>query len=104
MFKPRTLLTLALIVAAYGLLLLPGIVWPSYLDTPVGLLVAIPFLTIYLFHKIGIPGLLENNGLCGWGWCAPTAFGWCFLVMFWLVVAWFIAWGLASLTNRTSAR
>jgi len=45
----------------------------------------------------GIPGLLEHHGTCGWGWCAPTLFGWVFLCAFWLLVVWFLAWGLSSL-------
>src|SRR5688572_10016019 len=98
----RTLRIFAVLVAAYALLVLPGFVWPSYLDTPAGLLVLVPGLSIYLFHKVGIPGLLEHNGLCGWGWCAPTTFGWVFLVAFWLLVVLLIAWGIAALTLRFS--
>ena len=95
MFNPRTLKVLFILVAGYVALLLPGAVWPAYLDSPVGILAVIPFLSVYLFHKIGIPGLLEHNGLCGWGWCAPTMFGWVFIVIFWLLVAWLFAWLIA---------
>jgi len=104
MLKPRTLKALVLILAIYGLLLFPSLAWPSYLDSPAGLLLRIPGLSIYLFHKAGVPGLLEHNGLCGWGWCSPTPFGWLFVVVFWLVFAWLIAWGLATLTRRFAAR
>jgi len=31
-------------------------------------------------------------------WCALTLFGWVFLCAFWLLVVWFLAWGLSSLT------
>ena len=104
MHKPRTLKILVLILVIYGLLLLPALAWPSYLDSPAGLLLLIPALSIYVFHKVGVPGLLEHNGLCGWGWCSTTLFGWLFLAVFWLAVAWLTAWGIASLTSRFTAR
>jgi hypothetical protein len=100
MFTRRTLLVFLILAAAYGVLALPGLFWPSYLDSPIGLIFAIPFLSIYLFHTIGIPGLLQNNGACGWGWCAPTGFGWVFLVLFWSMVGWVIAWLIASPTQQ----
>ncbi len=99
MLHSRTLKFFAAIIAIFLLLSLPALVWPSYLDSPAGLIVAVPYLSIYLFHKIGIPGLLEHNGLCGWGWCAPTLSGWGFLFTFWLLIAWLLAWGLSSLTR-----
>ena len=104
MFQPRTLKFFAATVAMFLLLTLPALVWPSYLDSPVGLIVAIPYLSIYLFHKIGIPGLLENNGLCGWGWCAPSTFGWIFLFTFWLLIAWLLALGISSLSHHSNQR
>ena len=88
-----------LIVGGYGLLWLPGLFWSGYSETPMGLVSVVPFLSIYLFHRLGIPGLLQNNGLCGWGWCSPTVPGWLFLIVFWLVVAWFIARGLSKIGN-----
>ena len=100
MFKPRTLKTLALILAIYGLFLLPGLIWPSYLDSPAGVLLLVPMLSVYLFHKAGVPGLLQHDGLCGWGWCSPTVFGWLFVAIFWLAAAWLMAWGLASVSRR----
>jgi hypothetical protein len=57
-------------------------------------------LSIYLFHTLGIPGLLQQGGACGWGWCSPTTWGWAFLAFFWLGVAWVVAWALARLTAR----
>jgi len=100
MLSPRTLKFLAGLIAAYALLVLPAYLGPSWLEELSGLFVLVPFLSIYLFQKIGIPGLLEHGGACGWGWCAPTAFGWVFLALFWLGVAWLAAWGLARLTAR----
>ncbi len=87
----RTARLFALLVAAYGLALLPGLAWPGYLDSPIGVLAAVPYLSIYLFHGLGVPGLLQNNGACGWGWCAPTPFGWVFLLVVWLGMAWLLA-------------
>jgi hypothetical protein len=100
MLSPRTLRTFGWLLATYGMLLLPSLFWPSYLDSPAGVLLLVPALSVYLFHAAGVPGLLEHNGLCGWGWCSPTLFGWCFLVAFWMAAAWVIAWGLASLAKR----
>jgi hypothetical protein len=100
----RTLRTLAVLLAGYALLTLPGLAWPSYFDSPAAWLVLVPGLSIYFFHKIGVPGLLEHNGLCGWGMCAPTVFGWVFLVAFWLAFAFLVAWGIAALTLRFKQR
>ncbi len=99
MLKTRTFKILALLAAGYLLLLLPGFFWAPYFDSPAGLLVLVPGLSIYFFHKIGIPGLLEHNGLCGWGWCAPTLFGWALMLVFWVLLAWCIAWGIATLID-----
>ena len=100
MLKPRTLKILAALVCAFVALALPAYVGPAFLE-PVGAFVVLPpVLSIYLFHKLGVPGLLEHGGACGWGMCAPTIFGWVFLAVFWLGVAWLVAWGLARLTAR----
>ena len=104
MLRPRTLKFLAVVLSLYGLLALPSFVWPAYAESPAGLFLLVPGLSIFLFHKAGVPGLLEHNGLCGWGWCAPTPFGWVFLVVFWLAVAWLFAWAVASLSSRFAAR
>lgn len=100
MLQTRTLKFLAALVALLLVLLLPGKFWPGYLDSPVGIVVAIPYLSIYLFHSIGVPGLLQHNGMCGWGWCAPTVFGWVFLGLFWGIVVWLLAWAAASITSK----
>ena len=57
-------------------------------------------LSVHIPHRLGIPGLLEHKGACGWGWCAPTVFGWIFLALFWLSIAWFFAWAIARLMAR----
>jgi hypothetical protein len=43
------------------------------LKTLASYLVMLPLLSIYLFHTLGIPGLLQHAGACGWGMCSPTA-------------------------------
>jgi len=77
------------------------ILWPNsnYLDSPFGLFAVFPVISVYIFHGIGVPGLLENDGACGWGWCSPTIFGWIFLIIFWLLVTWLSSKFLASLTQ-----
>lgn len=85
------------ILLAYALLWAPGLVLgDKYLDSAFGFIAVFPVLSVYLFHAIGVPGLLENGGACGWGWCAPTLFGWIFILVFWL--------GLAYLASRGAAR
>jgi hypothetical protein len=102
--KQRTLKILLGLALGYALLTIPLYVSPAYADSAASMLVLVPVLSIYLFHKIGIPGLLEHNGLCGWGWCSPTPFGYVFLLAFWLGFALLVAWGIAALTLRISHR
>ncbi len=104
MLLPRTLKILAALLSGYALLAIPAYWGPSFLEPMSSHVVIVPLISIYIFHKLGIPGLLEHNGACGWGLCAPTAFGWAFLVIFWIGVTWLIAWGLARLTTRSKAR
>jgi hypothetical protein len=89
-----------ILVAVYVAALLPALAWEGYLDSPAGLLVAVPYLSIHVFHWLGVPGLLEHAGLCGWGWCAPTWFGWAFLALVWLGVGWLVAWLIVSIAAR----
>ena len=104
MFKPRVLKIAALIITGYAVLVLPGFFWPAYLDSPASIVTLVPLLSVYVFHKVGVPGLLEHNGLCGWGWCSPTAFGWAFAAVFWVMAVWLAAWGIAALSNRRDWR
>jgi hypothetical protein len=97
----RSFKIMAVILGIYFLLWVPAYFWSDYLATPFGMVAAIPILAIYLFHGIGIPGLLEHNGHCGWGWCGPTPLGWGFLIVFWLLVVWLLAWLIARLSRRT---
>lgn len=100
MFKSRTRRILALLVAAYALILLPGYFNPAYLDSAIGILLLIPLLSVYLFDQLGIPGLLLNNGLCGGGWCAPTLLGWMLAAFVGLLPLWLLAWAMAALTAK----
>lgn len=100
MLSPRTLKFLGALLAAYVLLVILAYWGPSYLEGVSVYAVMVPLFSVYLFHKLGIPGLLEHNGACGWGLCSPTVFGWAVVVVFWTGVVWFSAWGLARLTER----
>ena len=100
MVERRTAAIFATLVAAYFLLAAPAYVGPSGLGEYSAIVVMPVILSLYLFDRVGVPGLLENDGLCGWGWCGPTAFGLVFLALFWLGVAWLAAWGLARLLAR----
>lgn len=100
MFRLRTLKILALMIGVYVLLLLPAHYFPSWLDSPAGILLLVPLLSIYIFQKLGIPGLIVNNGLCGWGLCPPTPVGWLFAAVVWLIPLWLIAWGIGSMSSR----
>lgn len=75
------------------LLAAPGFLWPSYLDTPIGLILLVPFLSAYVFSMLGVPGLIENAGACGWGMCPPSLLGWGVIIACWAL----ITWGLAKL-------
>jgi hypothetical protein len=87
-------------LATYLLLAAPAYLGPVALREYSAVLVMPVVLSLYVFHRLGVPGLLENDGLCGWGWCGPTAFGLVFLALFWLAVAWLAAWALARFFAR----
>jgi hypothetical protein len=100
MLQRRTLKILAGILGGYAVLSIPAWWGPAYLEAISGYVYIVPILSIYLFHSLGIPGLLEHNGLCGWGLCSPTPFGWTFLVLLWVGIAWLVARAVARLTSR----
>lgn len=100
MLRKRTLKIFALLVAAAVLCGLPAYVGPPFLEPISAYVVFVPFMSLHLFHKLGIPGLLEHGGNCGWGLCDSTPFGYGFVIGFWLLVLWLAAWGLARLTAR----
>ncbi len=79
--QPRTLKIFAALLAGYALLAISAYRGSSDLEPMSGYVVMVPLLSIYLFHKPGIPGLPGHDGACGWGWCAPTTSGRAFLVL-----------------------
>jgi len=101
MLKPRTFKILATIIVSYGLLTLLAVLFPQ---SPTSLLPLVPLLSVYVFHKLGVPGLLEHDGLCGWGWCSPTWLGWLIAAVAFLTAAWLFAWGLGVLTAQEAKR
>ncbi len=81
---PRALKIMALIMASYFAVLSLGYILPGEAGLPF-LMVGMPLLvSVYIFDMMGLPGLLENDGHCGWGWCEPTLFGWFLATVFWL--------------------
>ena len=88
------------IVMVHLLTVAAFLLWPSLLETPVGLLALVPFLGVYLLSMAGVPWLLANNGVCGWGWCAPSVFGWLVLAVLWLALMWGLAGALVWLGAR----
>lgn len=99
MNMPRTAKIFTAIIFALILLAAPAAIFPAYLDSPFGILFAVPLLSIYLFHSVGLPGLLEHGGACDWGWCAPSILGWLFAALFWSLVLWVISAAIARITN-----
>jgi hypothetical protein len=91
---------LLILLIGYLLLALPAYLGPDWIEPFSAVLVLVPYLSVHLFNHMGVPGLLEHGGFCGWGWCAPTVFGWAFMVALWLGVFWAAAWGIAWLLAR----
>jgi hypothetical protein len=98
--RNRALKIFAFIVAVYGAILAAVTYVPSLSDSVLALLAVAPYLTVAAFSMIGIPGVLLNDGACGWGWCPPTIWGWTLSATFWLALAWLISLGLAKLTVK----
>lgn len=100
MLHSRTLKVLSVFIALLGLLSLGALVWPDYFGSTKSLITTVPYLSMYLLHEVGVPGLLEHAGLCGAGWCALSKLGSAVLVVVWFVIVWLVAWGIASVTKR----
>ena len=92
MNRRRTLIVFLVILALYVVALLPALVLGPDAESPLVRVAAVPYLSANLFHSIGVPGLLQHGGACGWGWCEPTWFGWLFVACAWLGLAWMLAW------------
>ncbi len=87
----------------YGLPWLSTLFAPSHVQSPLGFVLLTPLPSVLVFQKLGVRGLLEHNGLYGWG-RAPIMFGWLFVAAFLLIGVWHITWANASLTTRLPAR
>lgn len=104
MLERRTLAILGILALGYAFLVLLAAFGPAPLAEPSAMIVIFTVLTAHLFHHFGVPGLLEHDGLCGPFPCAPTLLGWAFVVLFWLAIAWLLAWGLARLWKAMRRR
>ncbi len=102
MLKRTTFKILLTLVVLYALLVSIGFYSDKYLNTDILRFVTFPFFFVYIFSNIGIPGLLENNGHCGWGLCEPTFFGWSFIFVFWLFILWLVSWGLSKFIKKNN--
>jgi hypothetical protein len=96
----RTMKIMAILVCCYFLLWVPIYFWPAYLDSPFGLLIVLPYFSLYLLHGLGIPGLLEHNGACGWGWCSPSLLGWLVLSILGCFITWLLARVIVTITSK----
>lgn len=96
----RTARIALVLVGGYALVTLPAYLWSGYLETPLGWIAFAPFLVVYALHALGVPGMLQNDGACGWGWCAPTALGWLAAGAVCLLALWLLAMLIASAISR----
>lgn len=103
-FERRVLKLLLALLAAAGTMALPGLIWPAWLDSPAGMVVLMPFFLAHLLRGAGVPGLIENEGMCGWGWCSPTALGWAVSALICVLAAWALAAVLVRAWSRVRQR
>lgn len=104
MLRAAILKIFASFLTLYAVALSPALVVDGYLDSPMGMLLLAPWLTIYLLDVLGMPGMLVNDGQCGWGWCSPTPLGWLLAAALWLLLLWLLAWTLVVLASRVLGR
>ena len=90
-------------VTTYGLGLLAWLRSPSFAESFIGGIVAIPPFSVYVFEHLGVPGLTDRSD-CDWMWCKPTTLGIVFTTVVWLVVAWLVAVGVARVAGRPRSR
>lgn len=91
-----TIRILVALLAICGLLFTARAIAPTgtaeWLDYPM----LAGYVAVLIAHQLGVPGVLEQDGLCGWGMCAPTPFGWAIAIGFWLLalaaLSWIVAW------------
>lgn len=104
MFERQALKLLLALLAAAGLMALPGLIWPAWLDSPAGWVVLMPFFLAHVLRGAGVPGLIENEGACGWGWCSPTTLGWAVSALICVLVIWALAAVLVHAWMRARGR
>lgn len=104
MSDQRVLKLLLALLAAAGLMALPGLIWPAWLDSPAGWVVLMPFFLAHVLRGAGVPGLIENEGACGWGWCSPTTLGWAVSALICVLVIWALAAVLVHAWMRARGR
>ena len=88
------------VVVVHLLSAAPALVWTKYLDSPFGFVVVAPYFAPYIVNFLGVPGLLEHNGACGWGWCPPTIAGWGLILGVWFLGVLLLAWIIKQLVFR----
>jgi hypothetical protein len=78
-----------------------ALLWP---ESGLGLALLFYLAPAYLTRMaLGWNALLQNNGLCGWGWCMPSLTGWIFLALFWPATLWLLAAAIDALVTRVQA-
>jgi len=90
----------SVLLAAHALLGISSYLGIPFLETIGGYAVLLPFFSAFLFHKAGVPGVLEHAGHCGWGWCSPTPLGWALVAFLWLAAYALLAWLIARFSSR----
>ncbi|WP_376695530.1 hypothetical protein [Wenzhouxiangella sp. EGI_FJ10305] len=87
------------LVIVYILLLLPLMIWPDYIDTPLGLIAVLPMFAVHVLDRAGVPGLLSTSS-CSWGWCEPSTLGWAVMLLVAAVMIVFLAVALSALRRK----
>lgn len=91
------------LVLIYVLLLLPLMIWPEYINTPLGLIAVLPMLTVYLLDAAGVPGLLSASS-CNWGWCEPSMPGWLVMLVAAALMIVLLAMAISAFRRARSTR
>jgi len=65
MLNRRTVKIFIGLWVAYALLSLPAWVGPAFLQEISSAIYLTPIWAIYIFHRLGVPGLLEHGGVKG---------------------------------------
>jgi hypothetical protein len=100
--KALTLKLLALLIATVAALVAGAYAEVPYLMDAGALLFIAALLLLFVFTQVGIPGLLEHAGNCGWGICGPTPWGLAFLAAVVLGILWLLARGAAAIIEATA--